>query len=70
MGTKNISITDDAYNVLKSWKGERDSFSSVILKLGKKQDLLKYAGIISEKRGEELKRSISESRKKFRNRLE
>ena len=70
MGTKTISITDEAYDLLKSWKGERDSFSSVIMKLGKKQDLLKYAGIITEKRGEELKRTIIESRKRFRERYE
>ena len=68
MGTKTISISEEAYEILKSWKGERDSFSSVILKLSKKQNLLKYSGIISEKRGEELRSSIEYSRKKSRER--
>jgi predicted CopG family antitoxin len=68
MGTKTISITDEAYDVLKSWKEDRDSFSSVILKLGKKQDLLRFAGFFSEKRAKELKESISDSRKRSRDR--
>lgn len=68
MGTKTISITEEAYDVLKSWKEDRDSFSSVILKLGKKQDLLKFAGFLSDKRAKELKESISESRKRSRDR--
>lgn len=70
MGTKTISITKEAYDVLKSWKEDRDSFSSVILKLGKKQDLLKFAGLFSKKRGKELKESISGSRKRSRDRYE
>lgn len=66
MATKTISITEEAYEVLKSWKGERDSFSSVILKLSKKQDLLKYSGILTDDRAKELKESVAELRKRSR----
>ena len=52
MVSKTISLSEEAYNILKSWKDEDDSFSSGILKLSKKQDLLKHAGILSEERGE------------------
>lgn len=68
MATKTISITEEAYEVLKSWKGERDSFSSVILKLSKKQDLLKYSGILTDDRAKELKESVAELRKRSRKR--
>ena len=35
----------------------------MILRLAKKQDLLKYAGILSKERGEELEEAIKDSRK-------
>ena len=37
MGTKTISILDDAYNALKREKGPDESFSDVILKITKRR---------------------------------
>ena len=70
MATKTISITEEAYGILKSWKGERDSFSSVIARLGKKQDLTKYAGILSKKSAQDLRESVMESRATLKKRYQ
>ncbi len=46
MGTKTISIMDDAYNILVSKKHRGESFSEVIRKLAKtKKDIMQFAGV-------------------------
>ena len=67
MGTKTISIMNDAYNILKSRKHEHESFSDVIRKITRnKRDIMEFAGAwknISEEDAEKMKRNISLLRK-------
>jgi predicted CopG family antitoxin len=68
MATKTISITEETYNMLASWKKENESFSDVIKRLGAKPSLTSFAGILSETRAKELEASIEEGRARSRRR--
>ena len=70
MVSKTISLSEEAYNILKSWKDEDDSFSSGILKLSKKQDLLKHAAILSEERGEAVRDHVERLRDRSKQRYQ
>lgn len=67
MGTKTITLMDDAYERLKSLKGPEESFSDIIRRLtSEKGNILEFAGAwknLSEKEGEDLKRKIMEARR-------
>ncbi len=65
MATKSITITDDAYNRLASFKEPNESFSDVVNKLTKKGSLLELAGILSNEDARELKENIRELRKRM-----
>jgi predicted CopG family antitoxin len=63
--TKIISISDTAYEELKKIKNG-NSFTEVILKLTnekKKCSIMEFAGILSEKEGDEMLKKIYEERK-------
>ena len=68
MGTKTISIMEDAYNILRSKKRRGESFSDVIRKIvEKKKDIMKFAGSwkrISSKDIEKIKKDITSLRKR------
>lgn len=68
MGTKTISIMDDAYNLLLNRKHKDESFSEVIRKLaGKKTDIMKFAGAwkhLNKEEIEERKRDVITLRRK------
>ncbi len=55
MGSMNISIRKEAYDLLSALKGKDKSFSDVIIevvserKKGNSRDILKFAGILKEK---------------------
>ena len=72
MGTKNISISDEAYKRLASLKLPNESFSIVITRLTGKRSLTDLFGVLSEKEASRLKRSFkkvrSERRKAEKNR--
>jgi predicted CopG family antitoxin len=68
MATKTISITEETYRMLASWKRENESFSDVIRRLGKKPSISAYAGILSKKRAVEMERDIQESRARSKKR--
>ena len=61
MATKTITITEAAYGLLAQNKVEDESFSQEITRLfivQKKKRLLDFFGIISDKEGEEILKSI------------
>ncbi len=69
MATKNISITEEAYNKLVRMRTrENESFTEVIkrIPMAKKVNLMDYFGILSKEAGEALEKSVSESREKHR----
>lgn len=70
MGTKTISITDEAYERLKARKKHKESFTDVINRLSEKKSLMDFHGAFSKKTIKEIEDSIKESRKRSRKRME
>ena len=71
--TKVISLSNEAYERMKSVKGSGESFSDVVIKLigrTKKKPLSDFLGRWSgsETEIENIKKTITEDRKKFRTR--
>jgi len=66
MGTKTISITDDAYKRLLSMKKENESFSLVIQRITGKVKLDEFFGILSEETADKLEESIKKGREEHR----
>lgn len=68
MATKTISVTTEAYEMLRSWKENNESFSDVIVKIGKKNQLSDFAGLLSESEGRYLIERIKKGRELSRKR--
>ncbi len=68
--TKVISISDDAYEQLHKLKGEKDSFTTIILRIVEKEKrkLASFAGALSEESAEALKKEMKEMRAVHRRR--
>ncbi len=64
MGTKTISITDEAYGIMKSRKDARESFSEAIIRLSGKKRLSSFYGVLSKESANLLEKNIREMRKK------
>ena len=63
MVTKTITVTKDAYEQLKALKRPEESFSETIKRVaGSKQDIMRFAGILSDEEAEEMKSAIKEMR--------
>jgi predicted CopG family antitoxin len=58
MGTKTISIADDAYERLNAAKREGESFSDVVRRLAPGVRLADYVGVLDEETGDELEETI------------
>jgi predicted CopG family antitoxin len=65
MASKTITITEEAYNALKSAKGERESFTDAILKVAKKDPLGQLVGILSQAQADDIRRNIRLLRRKM-----
>jgi predicted CopG family antitoxin len=70
MGTKNISISEEAYERLAALKKPNESFTEVVNRLTMKRSILELAGILTEKEGDEIRRGIVELRKASSRRVE
>ncbi len=68
MATKSITIEEDAYNMLKSWKERNESFSDVVRKLASRPKLTDFVGLLRGEQGERLEKVIREKRAASRKR--
>jgi len=68
--TKNVTITDEAYERLKQVKDDDESFTEAILRLTKTRKLSDFAGILNDKEADSLRESIKKSRKQSQARSE
>ena len=66
MATKTISVTEEAYDILKAKKEDTESFSEVIVKLSGKKKLSSFFGALSEESALSLENEIKEMRKVHR----
>jgi predicted CopG family antitoxin len=69
MGTKNISISEEAYERLAALKKPNESFTEVVNRLTRKKSILELAGTLTEKEGDETRREIKELRKASQRRI-
>jgi predicted CopG family antitoxin len=69
MGTKNISISDEAYTRLASQKKPKESFTDVVNRLTGRRSVLELRGLLSKKEGRNMLREIEEMRSRSRRRL-
>ncbi|MDF1537543.1 MAG: antitoxin VapB family protein [Candidatus Thorarchaeota archaeon] len=63
MGYKTISLSEEAYSVLKKAKRENESFSQVVIRLTNRQSLSDFVGCISEKSALKLSDALESFRK-------
>jgi predicted CopG family antitoxin len=63
MGTKNISISEEAYERLAALKKPNESFTEVVNRLTRKRSILELAGTLTGKEGDETRIEIKELRK-------
>lgn len=62
MGTRTISLADDAYERLKAAKHDNESFSDAVRRLTPGVHLAEYVGALDEETADELDRGIAERR--------
>ena len=70
MGSKNISISDEAYSRLKKYKGKNESFTDVINRLTNKATLLDLRGTLTQDEADSILKNINEARKLSRKRYQ
>lgn len=62
MGTKTISLADDAYERLNAAKREGESFSDVVRRITPGINLSDYVGVLDDDTAEDLETTITERR--------
>ena len=70
MGTKNISISEEAYSRLAAEKRETESFTDVINRLTGKRSILELRGLLTSSEGEQMRSEIQKARIRSERRLE
>ncbi len=69
MGTKNISISEEAYQRLAALKQPNESFTQVINRLTKKRSILELAGTLTNQEAAEIQENIKKLRQESTNRI-
>lgn len=69
MGTKNISISDEAYERLKALKKPGESFTDAIERLTSKTSILELVGVLSGKDALQLKSTVRRIREESSERV-
>jgi len=69
VGTKNISISEEAYERLSALKKPNESFTEVINRLTEKRSILELAGVLTEREGRELNETLSTLRRRSSERI-
>ncbi len=69
MATKTISISEEAYNLLKSVKEEKESFTEAIIKIAKKDPLSRLVGVLTDREAEEIRSNIKAMRRSMNERV-
>ena len=62
MAVKTITITEEAYNHLKSAKSEEESFTEAIIRITKKDPLAGLIGLLTKKEAKDMREHIKSSR--------
>ena len=68
MGTKPISLTEEAYNRLKATKKEGESFSDVVNRISPGVRLEKYWDVLDDGTADELRETVADGRDRRRGR--
>jgi predicted CopG family antitoxin len=69
MGTKNIAISEEAYQMLKALKRSGESFTDVIERMTRKSSVLDLAGVLSKKEVATFEKHVKEIRKRSSRRV-
>jgi predicted CopG family antitoxin len=70
MGTKNIAISDEAYQRLKMLKKPGESFTQVIERMTRSRGILELAGTLSPQQAAQVKERVREIRDDSSRRLQ
>ena len=70
MATKTISITEEAYERLKTKKAHNESFTDVINRITGKKSIMELAGILSDKEANQLREHVKNIRARSGERME
>ena len=69
MGTRNISISDEAYSRLAALKRSNESFTNVVNRLTGKRSILELAGVLTPEEGSKLRQRVEDLRSASRRRI-
>jgi len=69
MGTKNIAISDEAYQMLKALKGPSESFTDVIERITRRSAVLELAGIMSKREATSIEKRVKNIRRRSSQRI-
>lgn len=68
--SKNIRLSEEAYERLAAHKREDETFSEVVLRLAGERSLLEIAGILSDEEADAVRDAVNERRQRRETELE